>query len=107
MLGPAASAPAAEALQATSREAPGTCDRLVEGVNDRLEAEGSCITPNRTRVRWTDDEVLALREGVMRYGEGNWAAIWRDPSLRLRFDESRDNLALKDKWRNMNAMPIR
>ena len=45
--------------------------------------------PGRGGNRWTDDEVMALREGVERHGEGSWKSIIKDPRLNYRFDESR------------------
>lgn len=51
------------------------------------------------RVKWTDAEVAALREGVERYGEGRWAVILREYAAR--FDAVRISVDLKDKWRNL------
>ena len=47
---------------------------------------------------WTAEEVNALRAGVCRHGEGNWAAIRNDAYLGL---SSRSGVNLKDKWRNL------
>ena len=58
-----------------------------------------------TRVRgrggrgWTEEEVNALRAGVLRHGEGNWAAIRDDASLG-RDLSIRSGGDLKDKWQN-------
>lgn len=63
---------------------------------------------------WTTEEENALREGVLRHGVGNWAKIRDDPDFSFHLNPKvRDNVALKDKWRNMvsykeySALPIR
>lgn len=63
---------------------------------------------------WTTEEENALREGVRRYGVGNWARIRDDPGFPFHLNpQIRDNVALKDKWRNLvsykeySALPIR
>eukprot|EP01083_Nonionella_stella_P029153 80340_1 len=53
----------------------------------------------RRRVRFTVQEVNALKAGVEKYGVGNWADIIEDNELE--FNEVRRNVDLKDKWRNM------
>lgn len=55
----------------------------------------------RKRQPWTDDEVNNLTRGVEKHGEGSWAAILNDPSLKFR--SQRNQVDLKDKWRNLNA----
>ena len=49
------------------------------------------------RVRWTEEEVEYLKEGVERFGIGNWKAIRQNYS----FHRRRTNVDLKDKWRNL------
>ena len=66
---------------------------------DVLASPGS--KSRAARVRWSVDEEAALRAGVARHGEGNWALIWRDAELAPRFMPCRDNKDLKDKWRNI------
>lgn len=51
------------------------------------------------RIKWSDDEVLALRAGVRKYGEGRWAVILRE--FANNFHPVRISVDLKDKWRNM------
>ena len=52
------------------------------------------------RVKWTDQEVSALRQGVTRYGEGRWAVILREYATS--FNPVRISVDLKDKWRNLS-----
>lgn len=49
------------------------------------------------RVRWAEEEVEFLKEGVSRFGIGNWKII-RD---NYPFNSKRSNVDLRDKWRNM------
>ncbi|CAH8384342.1 unnamed protein product [Eruca vesicaria subsp. sativa] len=50
---------------------------------------------------WTREEETALRAGVRKYGVGKWVSILSDrkysPAL-----QSRSNVDLKDKWRNLD-----
>ena len=47
--------------------------------------------------RWTPVEVQNLVDGVRKYGVGSWSQIY----LNYSFLPCRDNVSLKDKWRNM------
>ncbi|KAJ3013505.1 UNVERIFIED_CONTAM: hypothetical protein HDU68_000645 [Siphonaria sp. JEL0065] len=49
----------------------------------------------RQRMKWTDDEVLALGEGMMKYGT-NWAGLLGDPLYKSRL-ENRSQMQCKDK----------
>lgn len=51
------------------------------------------------RVKWSQEEVDALRAGVARYGEGRWAVILRE--FAASFNDVRISVDLKDKWRNL------
>lgn len=57
--------------------------------------------PRRERVPWTLEEADNLEAGVRKHGEGRWSDILADPELY--FNESRTQVDLKDKWRNMTA----
>ena len=46
---------------------------------------------------WTQAEVRNLIEGVEKFGLGQWASILKN----FYFRPHRDNVSLKDKWRNM------
>ncbi|CAO2836374.1 unnamed protein product [Amaranthus hypochondriacus] len=51
--------------------------------------------------KWTTEEEKALREGVAKHGVGKWIYILNDPQF-SHILRSRCNVALKDKWRNIN-----
>jgi hypothetical protein len=53
------------------------------------------------RVRWTQEEENALQRGILKHGVGNWSRILRDQEFKGIFHASRDNVALKDKHRNI------
>ncbi len=53
----------------------------------------------RKKKHFSEQEVQHLREGVQKYGVGNWANMLNDPALQ--FDETRNAVSLKDKWRNL------
>ena len=53
----------------------------------------------RKKKHFSEQEVQHLREGVQKYGVGNWANILNDTTLK--FDETRNAVSLKDKWRNL------
>ena len=48
------------------------------------------------RVPWTAEEEAKLRQGVAKYGKGNWAVIKKKYKFILR-----TSVNLKDKWRNI------
>lgn len=52
----------------------------------------------KKRVRWSAEELSALRYGVAEFGEGNWAKILK---MSTQFHTCRDAVSLKDKWRNI------
>jgi hypothetical protein len=54
------------------------------------------------RVKWSDDESLKLIAGIIRHGEGNWAAITRD--IQFGFLGHRTNIDLKDRWRIIKSL---
>ncbi|KAL9232272.1 hypothetical protein vseg_007400 [Gypsophila vaccaria] len=54
----------------------------------------------RERKMWTPQEEDALREGVQKYGKGNWKMILTDNKFRQVF-QGRIEVDLKDKWRNL------
>lgn len=46
---------------------------------------------------WTKTEISHLLSGVEKFGHGQWASILRSYD----FGPYRDNVSLKDKWRNL------
>jgi hypothetical protein len=55
----------------------------------------------RPRSPWSAKEIEHLKKGVVKHGEGSWAAILNDSALS--FHGNRTQVDLKDKWRNMNS----
>ncbi|KAL3640343.1 hypothetical protein CASFOL_015311 [Castilleja foliolosa] len=53
--------------------------------------------------KWTPEEEAALKAGIRRYGVGKWSTILKDPEYNPVL-QSRSNVDLKDKWRNLNCM---
>ncbi|KAG9137108.1 hypothetical protein Leryth_011929 [Lithospermum erythrorhizon] len=53
--------------------------------------------------KWTAAEEAALRAGIAKYGLGKWSTILKDPDFSTVL-QSRSNVDLKDKWRNINVM---
>ena len=49
------------------------------------------------RVRWAEEEVEFLKEGVERFGVGKW----KDIRQNYPFNSKRSNVDLRDKWRNL------
>jgi len=54
------------------------------------------------KVRWSEEEEVALREGVQKYGIGKWKSIKTDDAYK-EILWNRSNVDLKDKWRNILA----
>uniref|UniRef100_A0A671VAI4 Uncharacterized protein n=1 Tax=Sparus aurata TaxID=8175 RepID=A0A671VAI4_SPAAU len=50
----------------------------------------------RSYGRWTESETQKLKEGVRKFGEGNWSKIKSYYSF-----ENRTNINLKDRWRTL------
>ncbi|XP_048431049.1 telomere repeat-binding factor 1 isoform X3 [Pyrus x bretschneideri] len=53
--------------------------------------------------KWTAEEELALKAGVIKHGAGKWRTILKDPEFSGVL-YTRSNVDLKDKWRNMSVM---
>ncbi|KAK9735832.1 hypothetical protein RND81_04G231300 [Saponaria officinalis] len=58
------------------------------------------LSRRRERKRWTSLEEDTLREGVLKYGRGNWKFILLDAKFAEVF-QGRTEVDLKDKWRNL------
>ncbi|KAJ0097206.1 hypothetical protein Patl1_28506 [Pistacia atlantica] len=55
--------------------------------------------------KWTAEEEAALKAGVLKHGTGKWRTILSDPEFSVVL-QSRSNVDLKDKWRNINVTAI-
>lgn len=51
--------------------------------------------------KWTESETQKLKEGVEKFGEGNWSKIKAYYSFK-----DRTNVNLKDRWRTMKKLNI-
>lgn len=78
-------------------------DKILESKNDRIvESENSdlfCFKQKRKNVKWTEEEEKILREGVRRFGKGNWTKILAE--YKDDFDKQRRYRDLSDKIRNI------
>ncbi|XP_024629648.1 telomere repeat-binding factor 1 [Medicago truncatula] len=54
-----------------------------------------------TRQKWSSEEEVALKAGVVKHGVGKWSKILKDPEFNHVL-YIRSNIDLKDKWRNMS-----
>ncbi|XP_012723422.2 telomeric repeat binding factor a isoform X2 [Fundulus heteroclitus] len=63
--------------------------------------ESSLSNPGHRKRRWTEAESEKLKEGVKKYGEGNWSKI----RSFYRFND-RSNVNLKDRWRTMKKLKL-
>jgi len=79
---------------------------LIGGIKvNHRKRESLALSPKLKKFRfstairhpWTHHEAQLLVEGVERFGLGHWAAILKH----YKFPAYRDNVSLKDKWRNM------
>ncbi|KAM4596128.1 uncharacterized protein V3H82_013807 isoform 2-T2 [Fundulus diaphanus] len=63
--------------------------------------ESGLSNPGHRKRRWTEAESQKLKEGVKKFGEGNWSKI---RSL-YKFND-RSNVNLKDRWRTMKKLKL-
>ncbi|XP_077375998.1 telomeric repeat binding factor a isoform X2 [Festucalex cinctus] len=71
-------------------------DDLLNESSDRSSVSGM-----KKRVKWTEEESRKLKQGVEKFGEGNWSRI-KDY---YKFT-TRTNVNLKDRWRTMRKLKL-
>jgi len=85
-----------ETVDSTERERERERERGRERERDRNHP----TYPNKNRRRrkkWTDEEVERLKDGVKRWGKGDWTNVKRD----FFASSERTTVDLKDKWRGL------
>ncbi|XP_035010988.1 telomeric repeat binding factor a isoform X2 [Hippoglossus stenolepis] len=65
---------------------------------NRLQ-ESSISNSGHRKRKWTENETAMLKEGVKKFGEGNWSKI----KSKYSFD-GRTNVNLKDRWRTLKKI---
>jgi len=72
-------------------------------VKERKRKEKDDLSKKMIRVKWNDEEVKAIQDGVTRLGK-NWILIRNDPKLKNIFNKKRTAGDLKDKWRQLSKL---
>ncbi|XP_077419347.1 telomeric repeat binding factor a [Vanacampus margaritifer] len=62
---------------------------------------GNSVSEIKKRMKWTEEESQKLKEGVQKFGEGNWSKI----KAYYNFTD-RTNVNLKDRWRTMRRLDL-
>ena len=62
--------------------------------------------PRRAYRPWSEEEIAALEQGVVKHGEGHWKEIVADVELSFALT-GRSTVNVKDKWRNMQRRAAR
>ncbi|KAM4744194.1 telomeric repeat binding factor a isoform 3-T3 [Anableps anableps] len=75
-------------------------DSLFPSVKNR-GSNASTISNSGQRRRWTENETEKLKEGVKKFGEGNWSKIKAYYNFK-----DRTNVNLKDRWRTMKKQSL-
>ncbi|XP_034536450.1 telomeric repeat binding factor a isoform X2 [Notolabrus celidotus] len=68
---------------------------------NRMQNESPLSSSGARKKMWTDIETQKLKEGVQRFGEGNWSKIKAYYSFK-----ERTNVQLKDRWRTMKKINL-
>ncbi|XP_042364993.1 telomeric repeat binding factor a isoform X2 [Plectropomus leopardus] len=63
--------------------------------------KSSILNPSHRKRKWTESETKKLKQGVKKFGEGNWGKI------KTYYDfQDRTNVNLKDRWRTMKRLNL-
>lgn len=63
--------------------------------------ESTLSNSGHKKMKWTESETQRLKEGVKKFGEGNWSKIKAYYSF-----DGRSNINLKDRWRTMKKLKM-
>ncbi|XP_034413245.1 telomeric repeat binding factor a [Cyclopterus lumpus] len=69
--------------------------------NNELANESTISNSGHRKRKWSECETMKLKEGVKKFGEGNWTKIKSYYSF-----NDRTNVNLKDRWRTMKKLNI-
>ena len=96
----------------SKRKSTSAKNRDIETDNNQVpetQHDGTFASPpdpslsfTRVNTHWSQEEEDALCEAVKTHGSGKWAIIKKDYTF-AQILRNKDNVSLKDKWRNMNA----
>ncbi|KAK9542565.1 hypothetical protein VZT92_000415 [Zoarces viviparus] len=86
---------AKESKETWSDEEAGPSSRM----NPREDNESTISNPGHRKRKWSESETNKLKEGVQRFGDGNWTKI------KAYYDfKDRTNVNLKDRWRTLKRL---
>lgn len=93
-----------EVAATTAEESEAEEDRMMAKPEPPTVAAATLSKPRPKRIAFSREEKDALKDGVAKYGLGNWTAILRDPELAPVFAsvKTRTAINLKDLWRTMS-----
>ncbi|XP_060109887.1 LOW QUALITY PROTEIN: telomeric repeat-binding factor 2 [Heteronotia binoei] len=74
---------------------------LFDHMSSGGESTNTSVTSGAKKQKWTAEETEWIREGVKKYGEGNWKAIFK--AYRFR---KRTPVMIKDRWRTMKKLGL-
>ncbi|KAI3377770.1 hypothetical protein L3Q82_008911 [Scortum barcoo] len=63
--------------------------------------ESTISNSGHKKRKWTESETNKLKEGVKKFGEGNWSKIQAYYSFK-----DRTNINLKDRWRTLKKLKM-
>ncbi|XP_036950202.1 telomeric repeat binding factor a isoform X2 [Acanthopagrus latus] len=69
--------------------------------NSGSHNESNISNSGHRKRRWTESETQQLKEGVRKFGEGNWSKIKSYYTF-----ENRTNINLKDRWRTLKKLKM-